>query len=215
MNIKILLLTLLNTLIISAFAQDNKSVDDYKRDVGFNTAFILQGVFNSNSTPFSLMYKKYTTRKQVWRFGTNLNVSINRDNYINSTSFNPNNSFVYVSVSLGKEFQKRITTKWVWYYGGDLIPSFANNESTSYQNDNLFYQSNYKSYGISARPFLGIRFDINPRLYLSAEANLSLGYSKSKSRQEYFNPDNIVEGSTNNYSLRASPASGLFLFYRF
>jgi hypothetical protein len=213
MNIKTLLTALLSSLLYPAFAQDSDPEENYKRDVGFNTAFILQGVFNSNSTPFSLMYKKYTSENRALRFGASINLNLNRSN--DSTSNSNQISSAALSLSLGKEFQKLITTKWVWYYGGDLIPSFSNYQSLSYQNGKKYYENKYTSYGINARPFVGIRFAINPRLYLSAEADLSLGYTKSKISQKFFSPENIVDSENDNYSFRASPASGIFIFYRF
>ena len=34
--------------------------ESYKRDLGFNTSIILDNIFESSQTPFSLMNKKYT-----------------------------------------------------------------------------------------------------------------------------------------------------------
>jgi hypothetical protein len=217
MNIKTLLIALLSSLLYSASGQSNDPDGNYKRDVGFNTVFILQGVFNSNSTPFSLMYKKYTSDNRALRFGTSININLNRDNPSNnSTSNYSKTSYASISAAFGKEFQKLITTKWTWYYGGDLIPSFYSDEYLNYQNGNKYSENKTKSYGLSVRPFLGIRFALNPRLYLSAEANLSLGYTKGKVFQKYFDPENIVIDNDNtNYSVTASPASGIFIFYRF
>lgn len=218
MKIRQVLLIALLSAATFGFAQTEQSEKTYKNDIGFNTVFILNGVFNSSQTPFSLMYKKYTSEKKALRIGTSINVDWNNPDissgYSNTTSYYT--SYANVSIMLGKEFQNSISSKWVWYYGADLVPSFTLTKSSVYYGVAKNQESDAKMYGLSVRPFLGIRFAINHRLYLSAEANLSAGYKRFVENQKYFNPD-ATDGhrSGDNIFFTMNPASGLFLYYRF
>jgi len=219
MKINYLILVASFCVATIAKAQTDPEKKSYKNDIGFNTVFILQGVFNSNQTPFSLMYKKYTSENSAIRFGASINANWNKarvNDTLYSNTINNTTSFANVSLAIGKEFQRPINTKWIWYFGGDLVPSFWTNKNVNYQSGIKSYEYSYKSYGLSARPFLGIRFAINDRLYLSAEANVSLGYNRNSTKQRFFNP-NQQEGNTtiDNFAFSMSPASGLFLYYRF
>jgi hypothetical protein len=188
----------------------------YNNDVGFNTTFALQGVFNSNQTPFSLMYKKYVAEKRAWRLGVDTYVNINKTDSKTSTSSFTDYSSGYVGLVVGMEKQNQIDKRWVWYYGGDFVPYHSFTNSDSFSNGELFWEEQYKEFGLGLRPFLGIRFDISPRLYLSAEANLLLSYARTKSYASNVNdpiPSRDIEGS--HLVVTASPASGLFLYYRF
>jgi hypothetical protein len=53
---------------ILSFAQETE-LPAYSRDIGFNTTFIFEGIFNSETTSFTLMYKKYVFESKSNRFG--------------------------------------------------------------------------------------------------------------------------------------------------
>jgi hypothetical protein len=188
----------------------------YQNDIGFNTTFALQGVFNSNQTPFSLMYKRYKAEKKALRLGMDTYVNINKTDSKTSTSSFTDYSSGYVGMVAGMELQNQIDKRWVWYYGGDFVPFFSFTNQYSFSNGELFWEEQYKEFGLGLRPFLGIRFDISPRLYLSAEANVLLSYARTKSYASNVNdpiPSRDIEGA--HIVFTASPASGLFLYYRF
>ena len=124
-------------------------------------------MFNSNQTPFSLMYKKYTSENRAIRLGASINTNWNKAHPSDSSYFNftnVSNSYADVSLVIGKEIQKSISPKWIWYYGADLVPAFYLTKSTNYQSGIKLSENSYTSLGLSARPFLGIRFAINQRL---------------------------------------------------
>ena len=214
---KILITPFLLLLFVSYLqAQDAPVPASYKNDIGFNTTFALQGVVDAGQTPFSLMYKKYRTQDIAWRLGIDTYVSISNTDSKTSTSSFVENSAGYVGTVIGMERQNKIDKRWVWYYGGDVVPYFSFNVQDNFINGELTYESEYKEFGLGLRPFLGIRFDISPRLYLSAEANILLSYARVKNYGANINdpvPFNDTEGSRLNFS--ANPASGLFLYYRF
>lgn len=215
---KLLLLSLLGMLCISlAFAQEEKPIEEsFRQDIGFNTIFILQGIFQSGNAPFSLMYKKYTSENHAIRFGADVFFNLDDNDANSSPSYYSNSSAASVAFVIGKEFQKPIEKRWTWYYGGDLVPFFSFNNQDYFQNGSLYSESEYSSIGLNVRPFLGIRFNINPQLYLSAEANIALRYARTRNYQIYTNNDQPERGiNGNNLSFSLNPASGLFLFYRF
>lgn len=200
---------------IRLFAQEEVP-QTFRRDIGFNTTFILQGILQSGQTPFSLMFKKYTAENRAIRIGADVFFNLdNTDAYVGSTYyFNTSAASLYLTI--GKEFQKPIDKRWTWYYGGDVVPFFAMNNQDYYQGGNLSSETESNSAGVSLRPFLGIRFNLNPRLYLSAEANLGLQYAYRKNYIQYTgNAEPAVDNSNNNISFTMNPASGLFLYYRF
>jgi hypothetical protein len=164
------------------------------------------------------MYKSYSGENKAFRLGLNASVNIS-DNDANSTgSNNPytNSSNTSVELTLGKEFQQKLAGRWIWYYGLDMVPSFGAGKNEHFNNNEKtsLYKNSY--IGISAKPLVGIRYNINARLYLSAEASAALRYSITKSVEKRYNPDETLRDvSGKNISFNISPASGFFIFYRF
>src|SRR4051794_23410993 len=125
MKTLLLISTLLCFTISSAlYAQQTDSARTFKHDIGFNATFIIADLLSSNSAPFSLMYKSYTANNRANRLGAS--VDINMDNQrSNGIGQDYDNSTLSFSLTFGKELQNNINAHWIWYYGGDVIPSFA------------------------------------------------------------------------------------------
>ena len=70
-----------------------------QRDIGFNTTFILQGILQSDQTPFSLMLKKYVAEDKAVRIGID-----DTNGYTGSTAYF-NTSAGTLSLAIGKEYQ--------------------------------------------------------------------------------------------------------------
>jgi hypothetical protein len=208
---------LLSCLCSIAWAQEEPASDAYRHDIGFNTTFILQGIFNSNQTPFSIMYKKVVDNHKATRFGFNiqLNVDSNSPEGTNTSYIDESNG--YFAFSFGKELQQPIgSSKWIWYYGGDFEPFYQFDNIDHYADSQTYLTSRYHRYGLDVRPFLGIRFDINDRLYLTAEASAILRYAQTSNFINYTNdqePALDVNGHNLSFSMQA--ANGIFMFYRF
>lgn len=213
---KVALLSILILLNLNFVLAQDEDPQILKRDVGFNTTFIVQGILQSDQTPFSLMFKKYVAENKAIRIGVDLFFNLDdTDGYPGSTTYF-NASAGSFAIAIGKEYQKPIDERWVWYFGGDSVPFFAFNNQEQYQNGNLYSESESSSVGVSLRPFLGIRFNLNSRLYLSAEANVGLQYAYQKNMVKYADTaDPYVDSQSNNFSFTMNPASGLFLYYRF
>lgn len=230
---KLFLIFLVTATIAKCFSQDLPDLKAYRSDVGFNTNFIFNGVFNSggNGSPFDLMLKKQKTANSAVRFGTSIN--FNTSNDLSYYQQNYNEFTIYnFSISLGKEFQKQINKHWIFYYGVDIAPFFAFTQieyyAQEYNTPNLeYYIQSLKStntYGLKVIPFLGIRFNINERLHVATQANLFLSFNKKSVAQKSIDNSNSSPGNYNYYSNQKSfyegtvniaPASGIFFFYRF
>jgi hypothetical protein len=206
---------LLSTLSFIACAQSTSEDKKYNNDVGFNTTFLFTGILNSGQTPFTLMYKKYNSNQNPLRFG--IRSSINLTDYTPNSGSNYNNiNDINIGFVIGKEFQKAINQNWIWYYGGDIVPAFEYFKSENYYNNNLNQSYLYKSIGIGFMPFLGIRFNINERLYLSTEFSFGPTYAYISVLDKIENPEIVnrdTKGGYFNFSM--NPAYGLFLYYRF
>ena len=168
-------------------------------------------------TPVSVMYKRYNAENRALRIGLDLSLNISNtdgnalpnDNYSDAST-------LAVSLLIGKEFQEALGGRWMWYYGADLAPTFARQHLGFFANDQKTGSQTITGYGLSLRPFIGIRFNINSRIYLAAEANASLAYSVNNTLQKNYNPGETVKDlKTSNVNFGLDPASGIFIFYRF
>lgn len=221
---------LVSASISFAFAQENatattSSTNNYKHDIGFNTSFILEGILNTGGNSLSLLYKTYDSDHTAWRFGINGSVSSSKNSADQVTGSQATYRAEYTSVSvdltIGREFQKPINQKWIWYYGADLNPFYWLSDDKNFINyvaPGAMREFEDSGYGLRVRSFLAIRFNINERLYLSAEASASVGYSRRESYTslpDYQNVLSITETEGSNVNFSASPASGIFFNYRF
>jgi hypothetical protein len=220
MKTSLLALTFSLGVAVALGQQKNESQSsDNKNDLGFNAYFIIQNIYGSLSqSPFSVMYKKYNTSEKALRLGFSGSFnSYNTD--LKPGSVNPNYSdgaSFQFDLTIGKEKQNGLGGKWVWYHGGDLLPGFQYSNSDNYNNNQKTSSATTTSYRFGIRPFLGLRFNVNPRLYISAEASAQLTYSLSKASNKNYSPEqNMREWTTNSMAFNLNPASGIFIFYRF
>ena len=97
--------------MLSQFVAAQETLKAIKNDIGFNTNFILNGIFNSGSNPFSFVYKRQLTEQRAWRSGVSFNVNIN------SISGQPTNysqqTFYSINPSIGKEWQLSLSKRWI------------------------------------------------------------------------------------------------------
>ncbi len=207
---------LLSTTTFIASAQTESEEKKYSNDVGFNTTFLLNGVLNSGQTPFTLMYKKYKDDNNPLRLGIRLSMNLTDVNENTSSNYNYS-SDVYFSAVVGKEFQKEINKNWIWYFGGDIVPTFRYYDYEYKSSSDYQQTENTKSASLGFMPFLGVRFNINSRLYLSTEFSFGPTYSYSWTKREDGYPANMVtsDQEVGRFNFSMNPAYGLFLYYRF
>lgn len=208
-------------VILSCFNAWSQTTDDSKKltkDLGFNTNIVFNSILNSTQAPVSLLFKTYSSDDTAWRFGTTLGflVSSPASGTSSASTFTFARNY-NISLVIGKEFQEKLTEHWVWYYGADIVPGYVSNTTDTYLPFNQKTRTTTTtSATFAARPFLGARFNIGQRLYLSTEFSASLTYR----RDTIFDKNvlaNQVNADTNSstFSLAFAPATSLFLFYRF
>lgn len=230
---KLFLILLMTAITVASFCQDLPDLKAYQTDIGFNTNFIFSGIFNSggNGNPFDLMLKKQKTVNTSLRFGTSISVNTSNDLSYYQQNYNQYANYNF-SISLGKEFQKQINKHWIFYYGVDIAPFIAFTQREYYAQEsntpNLEYylqsSNSTNTYGLKVIPFLGIRFNINERLYVATQTNLFISLTRKAATQKSLDNDNSSPGNYNYYSnqknfnegtVNITPASGIFFFYRF
>jgi hypothetical protein len=165
------------------------------------------------------MYKTYTSEHKATRFGLSISAGVNKNNTAaGNTGYYSNGQQVNLSLNLGREFQVALPKNWTFYYGGDLQPLFSLYNRDDFQSYAKYYSHRYWNAGLGLRPFLGMRYNVSERLYVAAEAGLTLSYAYNKTQDRNL-PQNAptTENDTHGYSfaLNTQSAYGIFLFYRF
>lgn len=215
---KQVLVLVLSCFVSTAMAQENEPIQ-WKREIGFNTNFIIQNIFDATQTPFDLMYKTYRSENKAIRYGVSFFASTRNSESHSTASNNSYSDYSHFSLSpsIGKEFQSVINKHWVYYYGGDMIATYGKNTSDYfYGNGDKYMEHLSESYGLRARPFIGLRFNINPRLYLVTELSVSLAYWHTSDFQRNIQSDQVERDLTSNsFALSLNRATGILLFYRF
>jgi hypothetical protein len=215
MKTRLPILMMIFLLTKTSVAQENQDQSTFDQDLGFNAVFIFQGLFQSQQAPFSVMYKKYKSPDKALRFGADLSFNSN-SNSGNANGGYSDSSYGNVYVIVGVEKQQAIGGDWTWYYGFDAVPRFSYDRYESYSNNIKVNSSQNSTVGLGAKPFVGIRFNVTQRLYVSAEASAQLSYAITTTLQKNYNPEQTVRDTSNKMvSFGINPASGIFLFYRF
>lgn len=212
-----------NTFLIIVFmafvsslpAQDQQ---DYRRDIGFSTNFIIGQVYQSSpQAPFSVMLKRYTSTEKAFRIGLDalFDIASSKGNNNPQDNYSDQNN-LSLSLVLGKEFQRNISRHWCWYWGIDLAPKYTYYNTVNFRDKEKTSAYKTQEYGLAIKPLAGIRFNINERLYLSAEAAASLSIKAFENKSVQYGAEVITqhtEGTIVDFDF--FPASSLFLFYRF
>jgi len=222
-----------NSPILSQDTLKNK----YNNEIGINTNIILGSVLSSQ-TPFAFTYKRLKMNKalriyfDVYYYRKNLdNEKTLNDTLILRPGYKKNVS-LNSTLGAGYEWWSDIK-RWQFFYGVDIRLNFSydlyDNRSTGYSYNRGYYSytnvDKTKRYGTAIRPFLGIKFQINERLFISSESSLYISYSYSIKNNnwelyEYNNGVSSWQTSTydekgGNYNIRIYPASGIIFHYRF
>lgn len=203
---------------LSASSQELPDLKAFKHDIGFNTTFLLNGIVSASTSPFDLMYKIQKSSSQAIRLGASVYVNTFTNTYSSISNYQISKNYDF-QATFGKEWQKQITRLWIFYYGGDLGVTYNNYQSDYYNNSVASNESQSVSFGGLAAPFLGIRFQINERLYLATEASLRMMYTRKNADWKVYNYEGVLidesQADFNELNFTARPASGIFVYYRF
>jgi hypothetical protein len=187
-----------------------------KNHIGFNTAIIINNLFNGEATPFTLMYKHQNGDKKALRMGLGLAISRNNETPDPTyPGFFSASSYSDADVNIGYEWLSPITEKWVWYKGADLFFRYYTSQVETYDDGQPYTTSDESTVGGSINPFLGIRFNIGPKLYLSTEVSLQAAYYNVESTFENFSQSTVSTSEGGKFQVTLRPATGIFFFYRF
>ena len=205
--------------ILSSYAFCQEEKKEPSHDIGFNTNIVFNGIFNSNNNgAYNFIYKTQKTPTTANRYS--LSFSINLDNWPNILNSYQNRNTIFTVPTIGKEWQSKVGNKWMWYCGFDIGPTYTSSyDESNWTNNNFSNKRIYdsKSYGGAILPFLGIRFAISEKLYLSAEANMNFAYYYLRDRNlsQVDGVTNEYSNSATRFSARTGAATGIFVFYRF
>jgi hypothetical protein len=162
----------------------------YRHHLGLTASPVLDGFFRNNrSLPLGLLYKRQAAPRRAWRFGAVFNQQYNE-------RYDPfpkiNNAYATLRYSaeatVGLEVQKWLTRRWVGFTGADVGAGYKhyrydqdeqrfvtiNGADVVLANESRTYD---KTRFIFLRPLLGIRYNLLPYLYASAETTLNISYA--------------------------------------
>lgn len=146
------------------------------KEVGFNVGFLVTNLLR-NERPsnlqrgrnFMLTYKKHYLKNIYFRYGISF--------LYNKTFFDSNNNndlkLTQTDFRIGYEYKHRIDKKWSINRGTDIITNYFSLNRGSAEDNNRQLQ-------IGLVPFLGIQYNINPRINLSTETAIGFFYVNNK-----------------------------------
>lgn len=210
-------------IVLLALLYANPAVaqtDSLRREIGFSTQIIFDNIFESSGSPAELMLKKRKGENSWMRYGIRAYYSSNESVDFNNSS---SQSSFSLSPSVGIEKRVDLSSSWQFLYGGDASISYSyleRDHKNINRNDASEWLREYESttYGGMLRPFLGISYFITPRLYVATEASIQLSLSKVQHWGNDVDYNNIAiqySEDTWNKAVVMSPASAIFVYYRF
>ena len=224
MRTKLTLLVLLLCFCQLAEAQITDTAS-YKHHIGIIASPSLDKLFRYNKDlPVGLIYKRQIKANAAFR--TTLIGSTYSSAFSNSESnFNSDTEHSSYSVQLtgGYEWQAPLSDRWKLYYGAEAGPYYGKSVSsdTSNRNDYIYSETKRKTtneqYGGILRPFAGLTFQINRKLYVATEtailASNYRGKNKVKTSEYYRSNEQISDFSSSN--IKYKPLSNISLLLQF
>jgi hypothetical protein len=224
--------------LIAAYtqAQDStKTNKTYRNHIGINTQFAQDQFFNPQSrTPIQFMYKRQNKKNNgAWRFGADVWYQYADSSANVSMTFRGHTESLILGVSVGYEWQKNITKKWICYYGTDLKATLdiwykGNDFGTAKILSNyppfrtVGFNEN-QNQTLRLKNFIGLRYQVLKRCYLNFETSIVLDYHKTigTSRYDYYDDFNQRRawawgdrGHT-DFTFGFVPYSGIYINYLF
>lgn len=206
--------------IVPSFAQ----TDTLKNELGFGSNILFHNIFNNTSSPFDFIYRSHSGNA-LWRFGGA--IALRSDQEIRDFS-NSYNEVWEIDINVGKEWRTSLVSRWQLSYGGDFTASFRHSEDEKSNREPEGGNRSYsyrkrQEFGAGLRPFIGLIFKINERFGLSTEASLRAVAQRAYYTEHGWNlynermsinshPGNGASWKLYFYS---SPASNIFIYYRF
>lgn len=213
----LLIYSLLFILSQNLLAQDQQDLLQEKySEVGINaTSFINEFVsLNSNDAAVGdyMISYKYHFGGKAFRLGLGGNFSqIDEDTDGNGTRTTNNNSF---DLRLGYEWNKKITKRWAFYTGMDVIVGNSYTSSVADNFERVVTSNRTTTFG--GGPVLGIQFFINSHISLMTEGNMYYRHSIINDKQTFsLNPEFDEDETNTRNNLGFGLPTALFFIIRF
>lgn len=197
--------------------EQNEEKEEYQErksnfEIGLNATTVLSSFVGNESlieaSDFPLMMRA-GFNKFFLRVGLGINGS-SREFFDNVSGIFRTNEIKEYFFKAGLELAFFTEKRWTAYTGVDGIYSLLNDKVTVESFDRVIIQNNIQRFGIG--PILGIKYAINPRLYLHTEATL-YGFVKYSSVTQEENNVEITLTETTDFS--GSLQSPLFLYINY
>ena len=193
---------------------ENTELSSGKIEIGYNVTTVLSHFIGNESlieaSDFPLIVR-FRAKKTLFRIG--LGVSGNSNEFFdNITGIFRKNDFNETFLKLGfeKEFFK--DKKWTGYYGIDLIGNYISDQVTTFGFEQVILNNN--TIGVGGGPFLGIKYDINSRIYFHTESTLYFLAKRTTLKQNINGVSTQIQ-ETDNYSASLQSPLSLYLNYKF
>jgi len=146
-----------------------------KSEVGFNLGFLVTNLLRNETIPnrledrnFMLTYKKRNLKNTYFRYGIS---------FFYIKSFVPGNSddrkTTRADFRIGYEYKYAFSKNWTINRGTDIVAKYL----TFDQN---FSEEKTRQVQVGFVPFLGIQYNINPKINLSTETGIGFFYVNNK-----------------------------------
>ncbi len=234
MKIKItsLFIILASQNLFGQNADDTKSNQFFdplknKNHWGINTQFAFDRLFGLRETPVEIIYKRQKAGNKATRLG--LQLFFNYDNespYPTAPDWTTIETDLVAGFFLGKEKQHFIgnSPRWQWYYGVDFNFTFTySRQYLDERNDphlREYTDERHHKYSTSIKPFAGLRFEITPIIYISADMLVNAQFEVQRVRLEAKSAPNVFpkdpRWDVHNYygQLKFHPITRLSIFVK-
>ncbi len=213
-NIFLLIFCLLPLL---SFAQREKK--DTHWEVGLNSTQLLRNLFAQNPSGlignFTFFVKK-GSNKNLFRVHIGGSLADKQETFVNQGNTLLTTNTTEVFVGLGFERRKFIYNKLEMVWGGDVLPSYVIDKSTTrfFSTTVSDLENKKETFGIGAGPIIGLRYSFSKYFSISTESSLYFYYSEGSN--ETREDGEIISSKTlHSYSLSHSLPHSLYLVMNF
>ncbi len=207
-----------DTGVIAQIVEELNNIPTESQDeIGINfTRFLDEAIDfggeNTTLNPYLFTYKRLNESGDGFRLGAGFDISRSKGD-LSGNFFIDDAKTVASAIDLrmGSEHQRRISNRWVYYYGFDGLIGF----STSSIKSNDTKIENSRLYG-GLGPVLGAQFMLSDRVGLFTEASFYLVQSFDHEKTDFTNSFQEDEkNDSNSTSLNFQVPTNIYLFFKF